>query len=898
MSAKSNDKQAIPAYDFCTIEKKWQDRWHQDALFATPARSTKPKKYVLEMFAYPSGDLHMGHARNYTLGDVMARYAHMQGFSVLHPVGFDAFGLPAENAAIKHHTSPKAWTYANMDQALSTMRRMGFSYDFDTVTKTCDPAYYRWGQYLFLKMWEKGLVERKKSPVNWCPTCNTVLANEQVSDGVCWRCGTEVQKKELTQWYLKITQYADELLQDLDTLKGWPDQVIQMQRNWIGKSEGAEVDFELEVSSGDTPGELPTSITVFTTRPDTLFGASFFLLAPESPLVDALVVGTPYEEAVRAVQLKAQKQTEIERVGTDKEKTGAFTGRYVINPVNGRRLPIWVADYVISDYGTGAVMAVPAGDERDFQFAKKYGLPVIPVVLQKDDPLYAELKDEPEIVCETTSWDHAMEAEGYLVQSGEFTGMQAGHASPASEALINWLAQRGLGRAKTTYRLRDWLISRQRFWGNPIPAIHCEVCGVVPVPTSDLPVVLPDELDVARGETLRDIPSFYETVCPVCGGKAHRETDTMDTFTDSSWYFLRYCDPANPHEPVAKQAADYWMPTDNYIGGIEHAILHLLYSRFWTKVMRDMGMLTFSEPFSNLLCQGMVKDNLGQTMSKSKGNVVSPMSVIEPYGADTMRIAVLFAAPARKDFNWDSQVVAGCHRFLKRFWALMHKLAACSGAINQSGEHDAQDAKESYNKEIDPEHLTVDAKKLFIAFNTLGARCTQDMEKAQYNTAIAALMELSNTISEYLDKRSPDPLLRQEGAPAHEATTSSEKTSGATPARELSDDTRLLARIMHDCIVMLAPLAPHIADELAERLLGFTESVYQKSWPTFDETLATQESLDLAVQLNGKVKAHIQATPQTSDEELKEQALSALGLKEQDVKRVIVVAQKLVNVVR
>ena len=850
MGDHSEHEGRVPVYDAGAIEEKWQRVWEERGLFRA-ADDGRPKKYVLEMFPYPSGDLHMGHARNYTIGDAMARQAHMQGFDVLHPIGFDAFGLPAENAAIKHRTQPAKWTYGNIDQAVATMRRMGFSYDYDRMVRTCDPSYYRWGQYLFLKMWEKGLVDRRTSPVNWCPTCNTVLANEQVTEGRCWRCGTVPERRELTQWYLKITDYAEELLDDIDRLDRWPERVRQMQRNWIGKSEGAEIDFALADASGE-PTDL--KITVFTTRPDTLFGASFFLLAPEYPLVHELVDGTEYEGAVQEVIDIAEATSAVDRQSSEVEKHGAFTGRYMVNPVNGRLLPIWVADYVITDYGTGAVMGVPCGDERDFQFARKYGLPVPPIILQEDDPLFDGLSGQEDLVVTDVPWDHAMDAEGVMVQSGPITGMRGGKRSEAAKAVVDLLAGRGLAREAVNFRLRDWLISRQRYWGNPIPAVHCEHCGIVPVPEDQLPVTLPEGLDLAAGETLAECPEFYETTCPVCGAPARRETDTMDTFTDSSWYYLRYCDPHNDHEPVGRAAADRWMPVDNYIGGIEHAILHLLYSRFWTKVMRDLGMVSCDEPFTDLLCQGMVKDENGEVMSKSKGNVVAPASVIEPYGADTMRLAILFIAPPEKDFDWDPQAVAGCNRFLKRAWKSVWE-ASCSATPGAEPSMDALDDE---------------GRKLLRAVHRLGIKCTDDYGRRQYNTAISALMELVNAGNAYL------------------AATASGERDGA-----------LMARYAHDLVAMLSPVCPHWADELASEALGMEGSMYDEPWPTFDADLTREDTVEIVVQVLGKIRARIQVAPDAPREELERAALEAVApqLEGQDVVKVVVVPGKLVNVV-
>ena len=660
----------MPEYNPQDIELKWQAAWEEQELFKVDNAGERPAKYILEMFPYPSGDIHMGHARNYSIGDVMARYWRMKGYDVLHPMGWDAFGLPAENAAIKHKSHPAKWTYANIETQKKSFKRMGFSYDWDRQVVACDPEYYRWGQWMFLKFWEKGLVERRNNPVNWCPSCQTVLANEQVTEGRCWRCDSEVEKRPLTQWYLKITDYAQELLDDLDQLEGWPERVKQQQSNWIGRSEGAEVTFTLCDANGNVPAEPAEDqlLTVFTTRADTLFGCSFFLLAPESTILKDLVAGTEYEAAVMQVVEDAKKITAVERAQGTKEKHGAFTGRYVVNPINGEKVPVWVADYIVADYGTGAVMAVPCGDQRDFEFAKKYDLPIVPIIVTEDDPLYPQLKDEQGRVVTSVDWDEAMAAEGILVQSGKFTGMVGGKHSEAEEAVVKELEAMGRGGRKVEFRLRDWLISRQRYWGNPIPAIHCEDCGVVPVPEEDLPVRLPEDIDLAAGETLATHEDFVKCTCPKCGKPARRETDTMDTFTCSSWYYMRYTDPKNEDKPFDKDAVNRFMPVDQYIGGIEHAILHLLYSRFYTKVLRDLGMLDFDEPFTNLLCQGMVLDEHGDVMSKSKGNVVSPESMIERYGADAVRACILFMAPPDKELLWNEKGLAGIYKVLNRAW--------------------------------------------------------------------------------------------------------------------------------------------------------------------------------------------------------------------------------------
>ena len=844
----------IPAYDAQTIEEKWVKSWEEQNLFAVDTDSTKPKKYVLEMFPYPSGDLHMGHARNYTIGDAMARQARMRGYDVLHPIGFDAFGLPAENAAIKHNTQAAAWTYKNMDQALATMKRMGFSYDMDRLVKTCSPDYYRWGQWIFEKLWERGLVYRKKNPVNWCPKCETVLANEQVTEGRCWRCDSEVEKRDLEQWYIKITAYAQELLDDLEKLPGWPERVKQMQANWIGRSEGAEVDFTLcDVDGNPIEGD-EGKITVFTTRADTLFGNTFFLLAPEYKGLMDLVEGTVYEAGVREVVEGAKHISAVERAQGTLEKHGAFTGRYVINPVSGAKVPVWVADYVISDYGTGAVMAVPCGDARDFDFAKKYDLPIVPIILSEDDPLYEDLKDEQGTRVTSVDWDEALTCEGKLVQSGKYTGMMGGKHSEGEAAIVADLEAAGTGKRSVQYRLRDWLISRQRYWGNPIPAIHCEHCGIVPVPAGQLPVMLPENLDLTAGETLAECRDFYETTCPVCGAPARRETDTMDTFTCSSWYYLRYTDPHNTELPFSREAANRFMPVDNYIGGIEHAILHLLYSRFFTKALRDMGLLDVDEPFTNLLCQGMVKGENGDTMSKSKGNVVPPSSVIEPFGADTMRLAILFIAPPEKDFDWDPKAVEGANRFIKRAWRIVWQLAETAG-----------DAAS-----LDKGALSKPALELYRERHRTLAKCTEDFDRGQFNTAISAMMELVNAASAYIN---------------------------AVPAAER--DAALTALVACDIVSVLAPICPFACEELWHAALGREGSVYTAPWPEFDAAEAAADEVEIAVQVLGKMRARVMV-PAGADAAAMQAAAEAAVAKHIEGKTVvkaICVPGKLVNLV-
>ena len=847
-----SDTGDFPAYDAEAIETKWQRVWEEQNLYKTEEDSSRPKKYVLEMFPYPSGDLHMGHARNYTIGDAMARQARMRGFDVLHPMGFDAFGLPAENAAIKHNTQPSVWTHKNIDQAVKTMFRMGFAYDKDRMFNTCDPEYYKWGQWIFLKMLEKGLVYRATSPVNWCPNDKTVLANEQVVNGKCWRCGAVPEKRELSQWYLRITDYAQELLDDLDQLEGWPERVRAMQANWIGRSEGAEIDFTLADTDGVTPTD--TKMTVFTTRADTIYGCTFMLLPPESKLAAELVEDSEYKTAFDALHEEAVKVSSIDRQGTDREKHGVFTGRYAINPVTGQTVPIWVADYVLLDYGTGAVMGVPSGDKRDFDFAKKYDLPIVPIICEEGTDIYEELKGVSEYKVTSVDWDGPMDTVGILVQSGPFTGLRGGKHSEAEEAVVAYLTEHNVGRRTVQFRLRDWLISRQRYWGNPIPMIHCDCCGDVPVPYDQLPVMLPDNLDLAAGDTLAECKEFVETTCPKCGKPAQRITDTMDTFTCSSWYYLRYCDPHNTELPFSKESVDRWMPVDNYIGGIEHAILHLLYSRFFTKVLRDLGMIAIDEPFKNLMTQGMVKDEHGDTMSKSKGNVVPPSSVIEPYGADTMRLAILFVAPPEKDFDWDEKVIAGANRFIKRAWRVVWELSRTADA----------------SAVLD--HTALDAKSLELnrVLNAMGIRCTTEFDKGQFNTAISAVMELVNAASAYINE---------------------------VPAE--SRDAALCYKVANDVVAMLAPIIPHWAEELSHEALGKDTPVYHQPWPEFDPEQAKSNTVEIAVQLKGKVRARIEVAADASEEELTAAATEAIAdqLEGKEIRKVIVVKGRLVNIV-
>ena len=842
------------------IEPRWQKVWAETGAHKATEDTSKPKRYVLEMFPYPSGDIHMGHVRNYTIGDVTARYYAMRGYDVLHPMGWDAFGLPAENAAIKHNSHPAKWTYANIETQKASFKRMGFSYDWDRTVVACDPEYYRWGQWIFLQMYKRGLVERRNSPVNWCPNCKTVLANEQVTEGECWRCHGAVEKRDLTQWYYKITDYAQELLDDLDQLEGWPEPVKQMQANWIGRSEGAEVDFELIPSEGKDDGQ---TITVFTTRPDTLFGCSFFLLAPESPLVHDLVCGTEYEAEVMALVEGAAKVSAVERAQGDREKHGAFTGRYVINPVNGEKVPVWVADYIVADYGTGAVMAVPCGDQRDFEFARKYDLPIIPIILGEDDPLYPELNGVQERKVTTVDWEKSYEAEGVLVQSGKYTGMVGGKHSPAVDAIIGDLEAQGKGKKSVQFRLRDWLISRQRYWGNPIPIVYCDDCGIVPVPEDQLPVTLPKDIDLAAGETLATHEQFAQCTCPKCGKPARRETDTMDTFTCSSWYYMRYTDPHNTELPFSPDRVNRWMPVDQYIGGIEHAILHLLYSRFFTKVLRDMGMLDFDEPFTNLLCQGMVLDENGEVMSKSKGNVISPEDMIAGYGADAVRAYILFMAPPDKELQWNEDGLAGMYKFLNRTWRMVNDLAGKAGEETsfQAGAK-AEEAKKAHDELLRERHRVV-------------GKVIDDFARNNFNTAIAAIMELVNATGDYLRKNSAE-----------------DRAANA----ELVAFDKEIAEVI---VKLLAPMAPHWAEELWQDVLGNETSVHKEAWPEFDPNAAKASEVELAVQVNGKVKAKITVAADAAEDAIRETALETIAdaTAGKDIKKVIVIPGRLVNVV-
>ena len=855
----TDHKDEIPAYDAQAIESKWMKAWEDSNLFAVDTDASKPKKYVLEMFPYPSGDLHMGHARNYTIGDAMARQARMRGYDVLHPIGFDAFGLPAENAAIKHNTQAAAWTYKNMDQALATMKRMGFSYDLDRMVKTCSPDYYRWGQWIFEKLWEKGLVYRKKNPVNWCPTCKTVLANEQVTEGKCWRCGTEPEKRDLEQWYFKITEYSQELLDDLEKLPGWPERVKQMQANWIGRSEGAEVDFTLCDQDGEPIEGDEGKITVFTTRADTLFGVSFFVLAPEYARLHELVEGTEYEEAVTKIVEDSKHISAVERAQGTLEKHGAFTGRYVVNPVNGEKVPVWVADYVVADYGTGAVMAVPCGDQRDFEFARKYDLPIVPIILDDDDRAAVEASGETidTFHAETVDWDCAHAAEGTLVQSGKYTGMRGGKHSEGEAAIVADLEAMGCGRRKVEFRLRDWLISRQRYWGAPIPIIYCPDCGEVLVPEAELPVRLPEDVKFDAGSVspLATSESFVNCTCPKCGKPARRETDTMDTFLCSSWYYLRYTDPKNDTAPFSKEAVDYWAPVDQYIGGIEHAILHLLYSRFFMKVLRDAGLVKYDEPFTNLLTQGMViKD--GAKMSKSLGNVVSPEEIISKYGADTARLFIMFAAPPERELEWSDQGVEGSFRFINRVWRVVSHF---QGELAQKVTGYDTSKLDEADKELRR-----------VLHNTI-KKVTDDIEQRfNFNTAISAMMELVNALYVYKEAQK-------------------------------NYNAGLVYETVSALLRLLAPFVPHVTEELWHGVIDADSSVHAQSWPKAEAEAMKVDNVEIVLQVNGKVKGRLVVPAEAGREELEKLALAdehiAAMVDVGKIVKIVCVPGRLVNIV-
>jgi len=830
-------------YPFKKIEKKWQTYWRKSKADKADFSKDKPKYYLLEMFPYPSGKLHMGHVRNYTIGDVLARFKKMQGYNVLHPMGFDAFGQPAENAAIKNNADPSVWTWKCIRWMQEEMQQMGLSYDWDRELATCAPEYYRWNQWIFLKMFERGLAYKKASMVNWCSSCETTLANEEVINGGCWRCDTKVEQKDLSQWFLKITEYSDRLLEDLKLLKFWPQRVITMQENWIGKSFGVEIYFKLCDKKGKP---TDTTIPVFTTRQDTIFGATYAVLAPEYPLVKEIIKGLPQEKKVLEFIDKVSKETKTIRTSADVKKEGIFTGAYAINPVNNEKIPVWIADYVLMEYGTGAIMAVPTHDQRDFLFAKEHNLPARIVIKNPDDP-DAKLKD---LTC-------AYEGDGIQVNSAQFDGMDT---RESKEKIANWMQEQSIGKKTVKWRLRDWLISRQRYWGTPIPIIYCRKCGIVGVPEKDLPVHLPEKVKITGkgGSPLSKLESFVDVKCPKCNNPARRETDTMATFFDSSWYFLRFCSPKYNEGVFDAREASYWMPVDQYIGGIEHAILHLLYSRFFTKFLRDLGLLDFSkkientgadEPFIRLLTQGMVLKE-GEVMSKSKGNVVDPDKVIKRYGTDTLRLFMIFAAPPEDQLDWNERAIEGSWRFLNRVWNLIENYK-----IRKTSQTEDKDLKDLRFKT----HLTI--KKV-----------SDDLGKEyQLNTAISSIMELVNAIYVIINQNNQE-----------------------------KSQSRIAREAIEVVILLLAPFAPHLSEELWQKL-GNKGSIFNQKWPEFSPEAVKQDTINFVIQVNGKLRATIELPSEIKDEDLKKQALANKNIekwvKDKNIKKVIVVPKKLINIV-
>ena len=822
------------------IEKKWQQYWEEHDTFKREIDPAKPKSYVLEMFPYPSGNLHMGHVRNYSIGDVVARFRTMRGFNVLHPMGFDSFGMPAENAAIEHGIPPKKWTLENIENMTRQLKQLGLSYDWNREAITCKPDYYKWTEWFFELFYKRGLAVKKNSSVNWCDHCNTVLANEQVEDGKCWRCKHEVHKKQLSQWFFKITDYADELLKDLEKIPGWPERVKVMQENWIGRSEGLEFSF-------DVPA-LNEKLPVYTTRPDTIQGVTFVVVPPEHPIVEKMLQGNPREAELREFCDKVRNTSDIERTSSTSEKLGMYTGFDCVHPLTGHKVQIWITNYVLFDYGTGAVMGVPTHDSRDWQFATKYNIPKILVIQPKDKEL--KLEDMTD----------AYEEDGIMVNSGKFDGMTN---IEAMSAVSDEIERIGAGKRRVNYRLRDWLISRQRYWGAPIPIIYCPNCGEVLVPEEDLPVLLPEDVkfDAGAKSPLATSESFLHCKCPKCGADATRETDTMDTFLCSSWYFLRYTDPKNDKAPFAKEANAYWGPVDQYIGGIEHAILHLLYSRFFLKVLRDAGMVDYDEPFTNLLTQGMViKD--GAKMSKSLGNVVSPEEILEKYGADTARLFILFAAPPERELEWSDQGVEGSFRFINRVWRIIwHYRESVALGQYYEGKNGAH-----YEEAL----LTEPDKELRRALNATIKKVTEDIEQRfNFNTAISSLMELVNAMYAYKD--------------------AGVYTCG------------LVYETVKDLLLLLAPFVPHVAEELWHSVIDENSSVHNQSWPAYDESALKVDNVEIVLQINGKVRGRLVVPSEASKEELEKVALADERIKsligDGTVRKVIAVPGRLVNIV-
>lgn len=820
-------------YDFKKIEDKWQKIWQDEKTFKTEDDFSKEKYYVLEMFPYPSGKLHMGHVRNYSIGDAIARIKKMQGFNVLHPMGFDSFGLPAENAAIKNNVEPSEWTEKNTKEMEEQLDKLGFSYDWDREVSTCRPDYYRWMQWIFIQFYKKGLAYKKENPVNWCPSCKTVLANEQVVNGECERCKSTVGKKNLSQWYLKITDYADELLKDLDKLEDWPDKVKTMQKNWIGKSIGAEISFDIV--------DFDEKLKVFTTRADTVFGVTYMVISPEHPFVKDLIKGRPEEKAALDYIEEVSHKNDIERSSTVAEKTGVFIGRYAVNPITGREIPIFISDYVLMGYGTGAIMAVPAHDQRDFDFAKKFNLDIVPVVEPNDSNINVNNLTESFV------------AEGKMINSGEFNGLDN---REAIEKIIDYITEKGIGKKTINYRLRDWLISRQRYWGTPIPMINCPKCGWVPEKEENLPILLPKDVEfTGKGESpLATSKDFANCKCPVCGGDAKRELDTMDTFLDSSWYFLRYCDPHNENMPFSKEKTDYWMSVDQYIGGVEHAILHLLYSRFFQKVFRDLGLVSNDEPFKRLLTQGMVNKD-GKKMSKSIGNVVSPDEIIKKYGADTARLFILFAAPPEKELDWSDEGVEGSYRFLNRVYRLA--IETVERINDEQNNSKAQDDKKNS-----------DDKELLLMMNAAIKKVTEDAGgRFNFNTAISSIMELVNECYRY---------------------------------KELDHArTDLLVDAVKNVVILLYPFAPHIAEEMWESF--DSGRLGDQPWPSYDESALERDEVEIVVQINGKIKEKLMVDSKLDKKGLEDFVMAnenvIAHIEGKNVIKVIPIPGRLVNIV-
>lgn len=821
-------------YEFKRIEDRWHDFWQERGFFEVDTKDTRNKFYYLNMFPYPSGEMHVGHGRNYIIGDALTRFYLMNGYNVLNPMGWDAFGLPAENAAIRHRSHPKKWTFESIEKYKRQFRELGIMFDWTREVTTCKPDYYKWTQWLFLKFYQRGLAYRAKAYVNWCPGCGTVLANEQVIESRCERCDAKVIKRKLTQWFFRITDYAERLLKDLDLLEEWPARVKKMQRNWIGKSEGVEAEFKV-VDSDEV-------LQIFTTRPDTLFGATFMALAPEHPLVDRIIEEEAdetkqngiYEQLSSFVE-RVRGESEIKRSAAEVEKEGIFTGRYAINPVNGEKIPIYIANYVLMEYGTGAIMAVPAHDERDFEFAKKYDLPIIRVIESEESK--GELRE-------------AYTGEGYLVNSGKFNGLSCGEAF---QKIGEYLSERNSGRFATSYRLRDWLISRQRYWGAPIPIVYCPKCGIVPVPEEELPVELPD-IEFVGKKGLAEVEQFVHTTCPKCGSDAKRETDTMDTFVDSSWYYLRYICPHDDEKPFDTQLVNGWLPVDQYVGGVEHAILHLMYSRFVTKALKDMGYLNFDEPFARLFTQGMVCLG-GEAMSSSRGNVVLPSEVIAEYGTDTERLYTMFMGPPEGDIEWSAADIVGSRRFLKRVWWLANEFSS--------------EIKGTASEEIDLDELTEEDKRVWRKLNATIKAVTEDIESFSFNTAVSSAMELVNEIYSYI---------------------------------EGEINKSLLKRSIEDLILMLSPFVPFITEELW-RVIGHEESILENDWPEYDEQALLAEQQEIVIQINGKVRGRmiVPAEMSNNKEELRRRALQEKAVRRRldgrEVKQVIVVPGRLVNLV-